>query len=208
MLKGRLLRQKAINLEGDQKLAKLSEQNKSEEDVKGTHRASDSSIKSTYKETGEQCGDGGHMDKKSLIEGQPQSCSVKKINTIISKRMHSSPLNFKKPHDQKSTLRSKSADNTISTSHKKVVEEQSAYNPREARTLEEVVQEFLLYFHDKRSSDKTSVRISENKTGNILNVSPRIKGDEACSIQQQTKIISHRFSTGKRIPIIEGKSVS
>ena len=141
MLKGRLLRQKAINLEGDQKVAKILEQINTEQGFNSCDSDSDSTVTSTTDNT----------HRKNIVKN-------KKHITFKDRKTQSSSLNIASIRDAepKSTLRTKSADeiHADQKTKKLLADDKVVVKPGDGRSLEEVVQEFLLYFHDKRNSDK------------------------------------------------------
>ena len=214
MLKGRLLRQKAINLEGDQKMGKIGEVIKADHvgneactDSAGAHKAS-SKNKETRKKTLRKDTDEA---ERATISPETLDFNKNSKRTTFSKRIHSSPLFLSKPDSAKAKLRTKtkSADEIVNESHKLSRKESPVFKSSESRTLEEVVQEFLLYFHDKRrgikdsfqktgSREECSVTETSLKTG-----SNKIFKD---SKRFEEKVITSQRSVGINKNSLEGKT--
>ena len=189
MLKGRLLRQKAINLEGDQKVAKILEQINTEQGFNSCDSDSDSTVTSTTDNT----------HRKNIVRN-------KKHITFKDRKTQSSSLNIASIRDAepKSKFRTKSADEirVDQKTNKLLADDKVVVKPGDGRSLEEVVQEFLLYFHDKRNSDKRDwdKRISdrsdsllcEKNNGSIRSTSPMYMYEPSASVTRPHKEIYAR----------------
>ena len=150
MLKGRLLRQEAINLESDQNsdgtTAKANDkchigplaESVTEQNIIPKHEIT---VRQRSKEQ-------PHI--ASAFGGLNHDKSVK--HTIFSKRIHSSPSNISKSETFRVTRRIQSADalGLGRKVHKDFNKRHSVDSTRGTRTLEEVTHEFLLNCHHKK----------------------------------------------------------
>ena len=189
MLKGRLLRQKAINLEGDQKVAKILKQINTEQGFNSCDSDSDSTVTSTTDNT----------HRKNIVRN-------KKHKTFKDRTTQSSSLNISSSRDAEvlSKFRTKSADeiHADQKTYKTLADDKVAVKPGDGRSLEEVVQEFLLYFHDKRNSDKrdwdkhisdrSDSLICEKNNGSIRSTQPMYMYEPSVSVTRPLKEIYTR----------------
>ena len=150
MLKGRLLRQEAINLESDQNSDGTTAKANDKCHIRPlAESATKLNISPKHVMTVRQ----RSKDKPHIsyaFDGLNHDKSVKQ--TIYSKRIHSSPSNISKSESFRVTRRFQSADTLGlgSLVNKDFKKRHSVDSTRGTRTLEEVTQEFLLNCHHKK----------------------------------------------------------
>ena len=179
MLKGRLLRQEAINLEGDQKTGNISDEIETGYVDLNAGKDSESCI---YKDltVRNNAIDPGAIGSKPLkdsairlpdLETHAQGHGHKlQKRVIFSKRIHSSPT-ISKHNIVNIAHRAKRADE-VGLERRQIDKESSIGIEQDTRTLEEAVHEFLLQCHNRRSGDVVSVE--KRDTQRKINLNERI----------------------------------
>ena len=164
MFKGRLIRQEAINLDGDQKLGGIT--NAKEARCICLHTASVPE-KDTFIPDEENLtlkpSQRNRVNTQSPISeiSNSDNRDKREKRVIFSKRIHSSPLNISKTESFIVARRVHSEDG-FGFGHENIDGKgHSADNSRAPRTLEEAAKEFLLNCHNKRTDSRV-----EEETGN------------------------------------------
>ena len=172
MFKGRLLRQEAINLDGDQKLGGIA--NAKEATCIGLPTAAvpekDKFIPDEENLT-LKLSQRNRVNTQSPISEISNSLNRDKREkrVIFSKRrIHSSPLNISKTESFNVTRRVHSEDG-FGFGHENIGGKgHSADNAREPRTLEEAAKEFLLNCHNKRTDSRVNEETCKSYCGKRL----------------------------------------
>ena len=171
MLKGRLLRQEAINLEIDQKTGSIVDEtgtnyldlSKGTDNVTVTHKSLPPGNKA-----GHSTVNASKTIKESVIrlpdlknDKQGRDHKLQK-RVIFSKRFNSSPSNFGVCNSINIRHRAKSAD-APNLDRQKIDKNSFERIEKDTLTLDEAVHEFLLHCHRRRSGDTVSLGKCEAK---------------------------------------------